>query len=386
MRIIDRNTIAMKTFLKTTALVFLSALLSCGKDNDSAEEKSDESDEVVGKSDEMVEKLENTPLDAEAVSNNVKIKGASIVKGELPKHIGKIPLDLSNSSKVALINKGFVLKLISGRNVRGAYLQFKDKDGIVASSYYDINISENATSNKSENTNSVLSNKSKTLYIGFNDKIHAGTFCYNICVYSGTAENPKKISKPQQGCITVENWGGYSAIVGVWNAIKNEETKNEVTTITTIGKKEIYNKSSNINCKNGQEKEVIYKWYDVIKDDALVINADGIYNEVLKKENQHLDYNASVKSCSAMTKTVIYTNKHKGNWAYVVADNRLILVESEYSSERSDSEVIGSRIYEPKETKLVYDESTIFQLDGNSLIITKDDGNGYKEITYYKKK
>ena len=369
----------MKNFLKTTVLVFLLVLSSCGKDDDSAGEKLDESDEVA-------EKLESTPLDAETVSKNVKIKGASIIKGELPRHIGKIPLDLSNSSKVALINKRFELKLTSGRHVIGAYLQLKDKDDTVASSYYDINISENGTSNKSKKENSVLSNKSKTIYIDFNDKIPAGTFCYNISVYTGTAENPKKISKPQQRCVTVEPWGGYNAIVGTWNAIKNEETKNEVTVITTIGEKEISNKSSNINCKDGQEKEVIYEWYDVVKDNALVITAKGTYNVVLKKENQHLDYNASVKSCSAITKTVTYTNKQKGNWAYVVADNRLILVESEYSAERSDSEVIGGGTYEPGETKLVYDESTTFLLDGNSLIITEDNGNDYKNITYYKKK
>ena len=373
----------MKNFVKTTMLAFLLVFSSCVKDdNDSAGEDSDK----------LAEKLESTPLEANLVSDNVKIKGGTKKDGDIPTPQGNISLDLSNSGKVALLNEGFELKLSSNRDITGVYLQFKGKDDTVASSYYDINLSENGTSSKSEKAtrlkkaNSMFSKTSEittseisetiTLDIDFGNKITPGTFCYSICVY----DEEGNISKPEEVCATVESWGGNSAIVGTWDLVKSVYTEDEVTKTISVGEKYIYEEDS-ITCEN--REEISYSEYFIIKKFTLVMAADGTYNIVLNVEGRGLDDDASIKNCSAVYKTSFGTVRNEGNWAYVVADKHLTLVIYKILEEDSKEGIVESETYPPGEGKLVYDGRTI-ELDGNSLVISGEDDYGDYGIEYVK--
>ncbi|MEE9361741.1 MAG: hypothetical protein V3U92_04010 [Cellulophaga sp.] len=350
----------MKNFLKITVMACLVILSACSKDEEST--KNDDLDKAA-------EALESTPLEANKVSDNVKIVGGTKEDGMPPTPNEAISLDLSNSGKIAYLNEGFELKLKSDANITGAYIQFRGIDGTVATSYYDVNLSSNNNSGKSiKKSNSIFSKteQTTTLDVDFNTNIPPGTFCYVICVYDAEGN----ISAPQEVCVTVESWGGNSAIIGAWNFKKMEETEDGVTETIVVGEKEFDNETWTCSGQGSFD----YEEFDIIKDFVLTIDADGSYKFLLNGEEKELNYNASSSGCSAIYKEVsLYTNKSEGNWAYIASENHLTMVEYFYSYE--DSEGIETDTYLPGEADLLFDGT--IQLNGNSLvIIIEDDYDG----------
>ena len=153
---------------------------------------------------EEAEQLESVELEAEDVSSNVIIPGASKVQGNPPTPNGAISLDVSNSTKTAFLGEGFDISLSSDGNPVGAYIQFRSNDGTAASEYYDVNIASNASGKSA--MSSFLKHNHRTpnakiddtkINVDFNLEIPPGQFCYEICVYdeAGNISQPEEVYK-----------------------------------------------------------------------------------------------------------------------------------------------------------------------------------------------
>jgi len=100
----------MKHNFKIIALSVLMLLASCSKDENSATDN-----------EQMSQELENTPLQANDVANNVVIPGGIKNDGTPPTPNEAITLDVSSSSNVALLGEGFDVSINSNTTVTGAY-------------------------------------------------------------------------------------------------------------------------------------------------------------------------------------------------------------------------------------------------------------------------
>ena len=212
----------MKTIFRTTAIAALVIAASCGKDS---------ADDTAQQIQKEAEQLEQTPLGANDVSDNLLISGGTEMEGMPPAPNGTLSFDASGTSKSAFLGEGFDISLNSDSQIVGAYIQIKTEDGTSADSYYDINIDANASDNKSSkkinkrSSKAVMTQKENdiSLDVDFTNEIEPGIFCYEICVYDGEGN----ISEPQEVCVTVESWGGFAAAVGNWNMTKEEEVKED---------------------------------------------------------------------------------------------------------------------------------------------------------------
>ena len=103
----------MKNLFKPVVLLMTFAVLfSCDTDNEPDEDLRSE--------------------EANIISNNVEIKGASMLEGEPPTPNGGISLALVNASTAAYEDVGFTIPVSSDGDIVGAYLRFVSEDGKVA--------------------------------------------------------------------------------------------------------------------------------------------------------------------------------------------------------------------------------------------------------------
>ncbi|MEN1785272.1 MAG: hypothetical protein AAGF77_09050 [Bacteroidota bacterium] len=123
----------MKYFLRTTVLSAFVLLASCSGDDDNSNTNNTAMDAEA-------EALEQTPLNADTVSDNVSITNAQLNTGTPPTPNGGISLSLPNNSNTAFLGEGFKINLNSDGQVTGAYLVFKANDGTAASNYYDVTL------------------------------------------------------------------------------------------------------------------------------------------------------------------------------------------------------------------------------------------------------
>jgi len=328
----------MKTIFRTAVIAALILTTSCGKDS---------AEDSVQQLEQEVEKLENTPLEANTVSDNVLIDGGTKVDGESPVPNGTISLDLSNTAKSAFLDIGFDVTYSSDKDVVGAYLRFKSEDGAMADSYYDINVDANSSNNKSgKKTNRRIKNsntlQSKTddayLDVNFNSTMKPGKFCYEICVYDAEGN----ISEPQEVCIQIEGWGGYEPAIGEWKFEKwYYDNASEVVYLADTDNCSTDERS--IFCANGLvEIEVSREW--CLRQDymELVLNADGTYIErdqetvkdsilsVISPEQVNLENIDTVCDQSLLSRTDVSGYNGNGKWAYLKEEDKLIFVEYDY--------------------------------------------------------
>ncbi len=360
----------MKNLIGIIILSLFAILVSCSNDD------SPLSNQI---SNEQAEILENTPLEANQVSNNVVITGGTKKDGVPPIPNEAISLDISDSGKTAFLGEGFEVALSSDAEIVGAYIQFKANDGTVADSYYDVDIVANSSNKKSTTKKALISRKmsanslahkinNATLDVDFGSEIPPGEFCYVLCVY----DEQGNISAPQEVCVTVESWGGNIDMVGTWKLVKVEEINNGETESTLVGSENCYSES--YECNNGGTLEATE--CNTREYGTVVVNADGTYNAEFKGLDRFVDYTASTLSCEAVYINEVYKDISEGNWAYVEADKRLTIVEYKYSSE-INGELEEIVTLEPGDAELVLDGSIV--IDGDTFFITESqdyDGDG----------
>lgn len=319
--------------------------------------------------------LESTPLEANKVSDNVIIEGATKEDGTPPTPNEAISLDISNSGKTAFLNEGFDISLSSDGTITGAYLQIKANDGTVADSYYDIDIAANMAGKKGNNKRFLKSRKGKlnpsaaktdgsTLDVDFTSQISPGTFCYVICVYDAQGN----ISAPQEICVTVESWGGSADAVGTWNIVKEVETVNGVSGTILPGEEECSDEST-YDCESGGQFTASYDCYTT-GSFTLIFNENGTYKFYSQDTEKELDLETSQSTCEATYEEFIDAYTSKGSWAYVKEEKKLVMVEYEYTEEYQGETT--TETYEPGDAYPLFEG--VVELNGNSLIITIEEG------------
>lgn len=362
----------MKTIFRTIAVAALVITASCGKDKVEA---------IIEEFDEQTEQLEQTPLEANTVSDNVLIAGATKEEGAPPTPNEAISLDTSNSGGTAFLNEGFEISLNSDSDIVGAYLQFKSNDGTLADGYHDINIASNISGKKfigkSKNKKDAFSRTAKidntNLDIDFNAQIEPGTFCYAICVYDGQGN----ISAPSEVCVTVESWGGSAAVVGKWSFVKEEITENGETEVFSLGDPDCDEWTA--LCNNGQELEMSVCYTQ--EYGILELKSDGSFVIDFKGVDQNYD-DAAFGECELVyTDDTVYRYQSAGNWAFVADEMRLTLVEYSYTTEEDGT--TETENVEEGNAELIYDG--VAQVSGNSFVLIEEDngiGDGTNDYTY----
>lgn len=352
----------MKTILRTAAIAALVITASCGKDSaDDTEQQQ-----------QLAEQLENTPLEANIVSDNVLIEGATKEEGMPPTPNEAITLDASKSGKTAFLNEGFEISLNSDADIVGAYLQFKTSDGTLAESYHDINIASNisgkssigSTKNKKGAFAKIVKVDDTTLDIDFNNQIEPGKFCYVVCVYDGEGN----ISAPSEVCVTVESWGGNSSLVGSWNLTKQEDTEEGETEVELVGEEKCY--TNTVHC----DSQEILEYDDCYTTELgnIIFNADGSFTTEFNGSGTDINHEASGEQCKAIfNEDEEDSDLYKGFWAYSADTSRLTLVAYENTYTIADD--IEKYTYEAGDGELLFDG--VIQLNGNSFIITEEDGS-----------
>ena len=353
----------MNKNLKLLTLAALVLLASCSKDESSDAENKDQA----------IEELENTPLQANDVANNVVIQGGTKNDGTPPTPNEAISLDVSASSKTALLGEGFEVSINSDGNVTGAYLQFKANDGTMADGYYDIDINANSSSSKSlkgfigknrkNNVSITAKEDNDTVDVDFNSNIEPGTFCYVICVYDVEGN----ISAPEEVCVTVESWGGKSDLVAEWKLIKEEYPDEDgKIDVDEAGVSECNTNSA--TCAN--EMTLEYEECSLLEFGNITFKENGTYEYEFKGGEDYLDYHTSVENCEVSYLEYVDHYTSTGNWAYVAEEKRLTIVEYSYNDMGTEGE--GVETYTPGNGELLYDGQ--IELDGNSLIIAESYG------------
>ncbi|GMN10249.1 hypothetical protein MTsPCn9_13360 [Croceitalea sp. MTPC9] len=364
----------MKNYLKTLALATLVIFAACSKD------------ETSGTNDQSIEDLENTPLQANDVADNVVIQGGTKNDGTPPTPNELISLDVSSSSTIALLGEGFNVSINSDASVTGAYLQFKSDDGTVSDSYYDIDLNANSTTAKSirklfgpkKSKTSLTSKEDETtLDVDFNANIEPGTFCYVICVYDAEGN----ISAPQEVCVTVEAWGGNSEVVGKWNFVKEEETYSGETSVSVVGE-ESCSEPFEFFCDNQNMLQLSYACYTT--GDAFIrFNEEGSFEFESNDSSKVLDQEASASECAGIYDEFEDNSVGSGQWAYNSDTQKFILVI--YQVEYTYNGETETYTYEPGEAE-AFVETDGLRVEGNFLVYSEEfEEEEYSYKVYYEK-
>lgn len=369
----SKNLKQMKQIFRSAVLASLVIAMSCSKDDNTANEE---------QMDEVAEQLENKPLEANEVSNDLVIQGGTKTDGVPPTPNEAISLDLSAAGKTAFLNEGFDIPLSSDGTIVGAYLQIKANDGTVADSYFDVNIASNVSGKRVVRDLKNLKDRSEVsakvdevnLDVDFGAGIEPGTFCYVICVYDADGN----ISAPEEVCVTVESWGGNSATVGNWEYTKEEVTQQGETSIQEVGEPDCYDNT--VYCMDQSQFEVSVCY--VQEYGKLELKSDGTFNLDFKGQDDNFDYEASATQCEAVFgEAFAYRLQAGGNWAYVDDESRLTLVAYSFTTEElgeSDSENLASG-----DGDLIFDGKV--EVNGDSFVIIEEDdydGDGVIDEVY----
>ncbi|WP_108869871.1 hypothetical protein [Aquimarina aquimarini] len=340
--------------MKKINLFFLSCLLfgaiSCSSDDDNQSDTQNNVDPNP---------VEETALNANTVSKDISIEGATRITGAAPTPNGDIPFSMSETTQSGFLNSGFDISFSAPQNYAGAYLLIKSNDGTMASDYFDVPKSTALRSAPKKSAN-IFSKQSKVdnnieIEVDFGNAIPPGKFCYLLCIYDDNGN----ISEPVEVCVEVEAWGGNSALVGTWNYTKQIENG-----VTILPGEKSECEDITLNCSNNQEL-VVEDFYCYILDSfKLTINSDGTYEYRSDDTNTGFNYSASTERCEPVFDTQesgYYVSK--GKWAYDEEEKRMTLVEFEYL------EAYGDQVYEgTSENGYVdFDGSTV--IDGSSMVI-----------------
>jgi hypothetical protein len=327
-------------FLKLCLLLLVASTLTYCSDDEPDEDEMSQQDGDNGDGDSDSSNQETTILDANVVSDGIVVEGATKVTSGLPSANGAIAFELQDTGS-ALINEGFRIPytVANTLDIAGAYLQISSTDGTAANAYFDIPSSafdRSSTAPSLLNTTKQRAQRmdfEQSIDIGFDLSVPAGQFCYTICLYDAVGN----VTLPQEVCLTIENFGGNTDFVGVWNMTNITEIDDDGTVSGGIGDDICF--TDTITCNNGNTIEAPYcDNYSLFR---FTINADGTY--LLEEEATFTDYDfdATITSCSLVNEPLAnYTYVSSGNWAYNQTAGRLITVEYEYT-ETTNGEVFS---------------------------------------------
>lgn len=356
----------MKIIIRSAAMAVLLIAASCGKDDVSSQ---------VEEQDDQITTQEQTPLAANIVSDNVIIKGSTKKEGMLPAASGNIGFSTAKSGKTAFLNEGFTVAISSEAAISGAYLRFKQADGEEASTYYDIDLSENSESGKRA---SLAGRKGKSiglltakgegfeLDVDFTNNIEPGTFCYDISVY----DTEGNVSEVKEICATVESWGGKAALIASWDMTKEEDNETDDGTIQSRNVGEEYCEDDSATCSSGES----LPYQDCYKTEfgLMAFKEDGTFIANFKNTEKYIDYSASISDCKVVLNEIERVDNYKGYWAYNATTESLTLVIYEYSY-NDENELLKVEKYAKGDAELLFDGP--LQLEGNTLVISDEDYN-----------
>jgi hypothetical protein len=363
----------MKLIRVCLLLIIASTFTFCSEDESSENEMSqqDDQNDNNGDGDSDSSNQEATILDANVVSDGIIISGATKISSELPIANGAIAFELQDTGS-ALLNEGFEIPFTVANTVdiAGAYVQISSTDGTTANAYYDIPstsfgrqsipVISNARKNRSR-----MMDFEQSIDIGFNASVPAGQFCYTICLYDATGN----ITLPQNVCLTIENFGGNSDLIGVWNMTNITDTDADGTGSGGIGDDICF--TDTVQCNNGDTLVLPYcDNYSLLR---FTLNADGTY--LLEEEATYTDYDydASISSCSLVNlPESTYTYVSAGNWAYNQTAQRLVTVEYTYTETENGEVFTGSNPVGQGE--IFFD--TPITISGNSFTLSETYSDG----------
>ena len=302
---------------------------------------------------------EETKIPTSTLETGIEIEGATKETGTPPSPNSDLNFELNTDLTEAFQGSGLRIEFSSTESISGAYIQFKDLDGNVASNYFDVSSSffyrdNGRLERKAEPTKKSLSNArvaqdfNDQIEVDFGSNVPAGQFCYDICLYDAS----NNVSQIQTVCVTVEAWGGNASIVGEW-----------IIDITELND---YYKGT-ISCTNGQTIEVDY-WQNTKDESTFALNDDGTYFEIYDVEGRELDYFATQSACSATYGDVEQDNgKYSGNWAYNEEDQTLTVIDFKYEDllDASNNEEYedGSLSFEGVKAEVISDQLVLSKTD-----------------------
>ncbi|WP_062059078.1 hypothetical protein [Aquimarina longa] len=320
---------------------------------------------------------EETELDANKVSKDIKIRGAKKIEAAAPTPTGTLAFNLDKTDQSAFLNSGFDIEFNAPQNYKGAYLQVLSKDGSPASEYFDI--PSNFYSSSSSKT--LLNKSAKTeedendyrIEVNFGAKIAPGKFCYAICIY----DEDGNISQPIQVCVEVEAWGGNTNFIGTWNYKK--QIKDNTTTINA-GEENCDDYEYTINCNNESTLTINKDYCYITNTLPITFNADGTYEYTSNGTNTRIDYEKTRSTCTP-TFTAVKNDSYysKGYWAYDEEEKKLTLVEFEYKDDNGNGDISEGT---NEDGELVFDGKITLTNSDFTLTESYNDGNDNEVETY----
>lgn len=303
-------------------------------------------------------KKENTS--SEEVLNNVNIPGATRVEGQPPSPNQGISLTLDTQRTIALPEIGFSIPFESDGDVSGAYIQFRAEGEDYASAYYDVKLEDNVASSKSTKRSRASAKKPSddSFNVNLKPDLSTGTFCYAICVYDQSGN----ISAPQELCVTINSWGGNTALEGTWNLLRTEELYEGNTDVEQVGIEECVTFSDETTCY-------------LIDYNELTFDPDGTFRYEFRESNRnpatepdYVDYDIE---------------RIAGNWSYDTSTGQLYFVIFSYEYEEN-GQVLETEIYPNGDDE--FGVAQRIELGANTLQMVFDeidsDGDGNIDESY----
>jgi len=321
---------------------------------------------------------ENAILEADVVADGISINGATRITDAPPTPTGSPSFTLQNTTS-AVRGEGFNIVLDSQTDIVGAYLIITGKDGTPAGSYFDIpqssfNSDFTGIDREDIHMRSAQIEGESSIDVDFNSSIPAGEFCYQLCVYDAAGN----ISNPQEVCVTIQEWGGNSDLVGTWGFTSFTEGEDGETDTITPGQSLCYD--DELFCANGDM--LTFESCFKINTLRFVFNSDGTYTLLEEAIDEDIDYEASLESCSIVDEDdSAYTFISQGQWAYNESNGRLAVV-SFYEEFNEDGD-IETDTYPAGEGDLLFDAA--ISISGDTFTITEDDTDGYTFSIDFKK-
>lgn len=348
-----------KFFITLTFVLF--CFVSCSDDD--ANNKEEPNEETVDQIDPIPDPVPDpgeesvapdipiTTLDA-----GIQIEGASKITGTPPEPSGTLDFNIQSTDQAGYLDTGFTVNFTSTDAVAGAYILFKDENGVKSDSYFNVPLvsGKSNTSKKTKSrTSTTISSKKvgeQEIEVLFNSNVPTGTFCYEICLY----DNANNISQIVSRCVTISSWGGNSSLVGDWKfdrSFENGElTADEDTTEVT--------------CNNGTVENFIDILYET-NDWILSLEANGDYSEEYDERYQLLDLNPTLNACSPIYGEFEESNdRYLGKWSYNETSG-LSIVDFAYENILDPSE---NETYERGE---IYFDGIAAEIVNGELVLTE---------------
>lgn len=300
---------------------------------------------------------------AEVLTDNILIRGAIKISGEMPVPNNGVFLFLENVNESAFLDAGFEIPISTNADVTGAYIRFIDANNNAANSYYDVDLEANEGTGKSAifNTFRFLKKSGNTktakgteftLNASFKPEFSLGNFCYEICVY----DDQGNISNPQTICVTVNEWGGNNDLVGLWNLIYAEDLYEGELSTETVG-----------------IEDCSFNTCFLIEYQTITFNEAGTYNFKGKTSRRDEDTGANVR---------FQEYESSGNWFYDPAKQELTIAEYYFKDVDETGQVNIEEI--PLIDAELFLVNTV--ITGNQLKIITDavdlDGDGIIDESY----